>query len=342
MRKRCAGWFFAIVVQVLAADPGVTAIVPGTANLYLAGMPNGTKGGFRDRAPDQSPVLVPLSLAGVTAVMFAAGGGVAHGPMWPIEPPEGSRTMGYHRGSEHGIAGIDAPFEALLGLFLGDERPDRGPAPRTLKFDAEHRAFTTLAPQLKQVFYIGSGLAKSSAPRRFLIPAGATRLFLGTMDEYGWYNNEGAFTVAVRIERPDVISNLFSVDSSVSFANWPCLPDRPRCTPDGPMVETQGPNLYHVLLPAQIEWGASVPQAVGVSPVIIAARGIACLGPAPETCSGPHGDGPPAGPGFVAPNAKAGALVARARDGRIWFSVNGRVGAFRNHEGYFEFDVVLR
>jgi hypothetical protein len=223
----------------------------------------------------------------------------------------------------------------VLGLFLGDGRPDRGRAPRALKFDAQHRTFTTLGPQLKQVFYIGSGLAKSGLPRRFLIPAGATRLFLGTMDEYGWYNNEGAFTVAVRLEHPEVAS-------SVSFANWACLPGRARCTPDAPMVEARGPNLYHVLLPAQIEWGASVPQPVGVTAVIRAASGIACLGRTADTCSGPDGNGRPAGSGFVAPHERAGALVAQTHDGRVWFSVNGRAGAFRNHEGFFEFDVILR
>jgi hypothetical protein len=120
--------------------------------------------------------------------------------MWPLQPPEGSPVMAPHS-SEHGIVGINAPFEALLGVFLGDERPDRSRAPKPLEFDTKHRSFTTCSPQLKQVFYIGSGIAPSGDKRRYLIPAGATRLFLATMDGYGWNNNTGAHIATVTLER---------------------------------------------------------------------------------------------------------------------------------------------
>ena len=54
-----------------------------------------------------------------------------------------------------------------------------------------------LAPGLKQPFFIGDGLTKSGAIQQVIAPTGATRLFLGVMDEYAWFDNEGSFTVQV-------------------------------------------------------------------------------------------------------------------------------------------------
>jgi hypothetical protein len=36
----------------------------------------------------------------------------------------------------------------------------------------------------------------------FIIPAGATRLFLGVSDGQGWFNNGGAFSVTISIASP--------------------------------------------------------------------------------------------------------------------------------------------
>jgi hypothetical protein len=205
----------AMVCGQTAGPTHATVRVPATSNPYLAGMPDRTKGRAGDIAPGESPALVKLSLAGAIAVSFRVSGEVARGPMWPTQPPEGSSALGYHTGSEHGIAGVVAPFESLLGVFMSDQQPDGTRAPRGLRFPATDSDFTTLSPQLKQVFFIGSGTTKSGAVRRFPIPAGATRLFLGTMDEYGWYNNIGSFVVTVTLERPGATSNIVSVDSSV-------------------------------------------------------------------------------------------------------------------------------
>jgi hypothetical protein len=331
-----------IVSAALAAQPRTSVVVPASANPYLAGMPDRTKARQGDRAPDQSPVLVGVSLEGATAVTFAASGGVGHGPMWPLEPPDGSHEMAHHIGFEHGIAEVSAPFESLMGVFLGADRPDRKGAPRGLNFTAKRREATILSPQLKQVFWIGSGSTKGGALKRFVVPAGATRLSLGTMDEYGWFNNEGSFTVTVSVESPDVTSTMFSVASSVSFADWPCLPDHSRCTPGQPLVEARGPGLYHVLLPAHLEWGVSIPNPSRIKAVIRATAGTVCLDRAPESCSGPQGRGDPAGPGFVAPAEPPGALVTHTLNGRTWFSVNDRGGpGFQKHDGFFEFDVSL-
>lgn len=157
------------------------------------------------------------------------------------------------------------------------------------------------------------------------------------MDGYEWNNNSGSFTVTVAIERDRVDTAMFAVDASIAFAKWACLPGRARCTPDRPVAELTKPGEFHVLLPASSEWSISVPAAEGKA-TIHAAEGTACLGS--DGCAGPQGVGSAAGPGFLAQDKAAGALISKLIHGRMYFSVNHRSGApFRDHEGYFEFDV---
>ena len=321
----------------------VVVTVPATSSPYLAGMPPGSKSTYGDKAPDESPVLVEVSLEGATAVSFSAAGGVDHVPGCPpgCDGPDGSIVTEHENGSENGISGITAPMNALVGVFLGDDRPNRGRAPKELSFDDKKREFTSLSPQLKQVFFIGAGKNQLGATRRFLVPKGATRLFLATMDSYGWYNNTGSYSVTVTVERP----NITAVNSSVSFADWPCLPNRSRCTPAKEMVEARGRGQFHVLLPAQAEWGVSIPNPTGAAVTVRSATGVVCLDFATrgmDGCSGPKGNGPPAGEGFLAPDQPAGALVSKTTGARTFFSVNDRSGAaFQTHDGFFEFDVSL-
>jgi len=59
--------------------------------------------------------------------------------------------------------------------------------------------FTTLSPTLQQAFFIGDGLTGRGigSVQTFLAPSGATRLFLGSMDGSGWFNNGGSQTVTI-------------------------------------------------------------------------------------------------------------------------------------------------
>jgi hypothetical protein len=95
-----------------------------------------------------------------------------------------------------------------------------------------------------------------------------------------------------------------------------------------------------VILPASSEWSISVPDAEGRAS-IRAAQGTVCL--SKDVCAGPQGLGRAAGPGFLAQDQPVGALISKVIEGRTYFSVNHRKGApFRDHEGYFEFDVSTR
>jgi hypothetical protein len=110
------------------------------------------------------------------------------------------------------------------------------------------------------------------------------------------------------------------------------------------------PGEYHIVLPTQLERGASIPTLPGSSVALRGVTGTVCLDPqgrgserSPESCHGALGDGKPAGEGYLVPDQAAGALVTKTADGRTYFSVNGRSGAsFQTHEGYFEFDVSVR
>ncbi|MBV8553569.1 MAG: hypothetical protein JOY54_19900 [Acidobacteriaceae bacterium] len=143
----------------------------------------------------------------------------------------------------------------------------------------------------------------------------------------------------------DISSSLSLVSSHITFMMSACLPDRKLCTPETTIVEHRDAG-YHVILPGNIEWGASIPSPKGRTVVVTNAHGIVCWdfqARGSDGCSGPSGNGTPAGAGFLDPDAPAGALIVRAREGHTWFSVNGRSGAgFKNNEGFYEFDLDLR
>ena len=125
-----------------------------------------------------------------------------------MDPPDGSEFFQLgaqpQRGtpSSNGISAVNAPLNSLVGVFLGDSVPSSSGPPPRLDFEPATGlglAFASLSPVLKQVFFIGDGLTGNGtgAAQQFIVPAGATRLFLGPVDGTGWVNNSGAFTVQV-------------------------------------------------------------------------------------------------------------------------------------------------
>jgi hypothetical protein len=84
-------------------------------------------------------------------------------------------------------------------VFLSDSAPNGGSsAPATLDFTtASSRDFSTLSPKLKQPFFIGDGLRNNGDHQTFVVPSGATRLYVGSMDGQQWSDNAGGFSVTV-------------------------------------------------------------------------------------------------------------------------------------------------
>ncbi len=177
--------------------PGPQVSVPGTSNLWLAGMPAGTTAAGGDAAPAQSPILVSITAAaGGWIEVSNVSGEVANDPGASTYGPEGSSQMvSHYAGAEHSMSDLIAPVDCLIGVFLGDAIPS-GSAPSTLDFSTlAARDYLTLNPLLRQTFFIGDGLTSSSSQQRVYIPSGATRLFIGTQDGIGWNNNSGSFAV---------------------------------------------------------------------------------------------------------------------------------------------------
>jgi hypothetical protein len=181
-----------------------TVTVPGTADVWLAGQPDGTMlssgspDGDIDTAPADSPVVIPV-VAGTTLTFSATGGTSYTGGLCTGQSPDGGCTVLLaSEGPDNGISSLAVPMNALIGAFLDASVP--GGQPPTPLDASGSNDFTTLAPLLRQVFFIGDGLtgAGTGAVQRFTVPAGATRLALASSDEAGGnYNNTGQFSVTV-------------------------------------------------------------------------------------------------------------------------------------------------
>ena len=183
----------------VSAIPFAPVIVSGQSDPWLAGMPNGSSAsGGSDIAPTHSPVLIPgLSLTGGSTITFTVSGFVKNSPGCCATGvgADGYDGLASHAaGPENGIANVTAPFNSLIGLFLTNDQPSLSVAPSGLDFTSNLN-FASLAPGLKQPFFIGDGLTGVTL-QSFIVPNGATRLFLGTMDSFEWSNNSGTFNVS--------------------------------------------------------------------------------------------------------------------------------------------------
>ncbi|MEM7311895.1 MAG: putative Ig domain-containing protein, partial [Planctomycetota bacterium] len=184
----------------------VDVIVEGTSDPYLAGMPDGSTASSGDVAPDHSPALVEgLLLQGGQTLTFSASGQVSFGGLPnPNETPDGKLSGGgtHGNGAENGISNASMNFNSLVGVFLTDAQPNTNVAPDALNFTPSGNVvgginYTELSPELQQVFFIGDGVTDDGTVQEITVPDGATRLYLGTWDGFGWYNNGGFFDVQV-------------------------------------------------------------------------------------------------------------------------------------------------
>ncbi|HET9236044.1 MAG TPA: hypothetical protein VFO10_02265 [Oligoflexus sp.] len=188
--------------------------IPGIANPFLAGMPEGTEIAYPasvDRAPVNSPILVtPTDRQCFEAgryLYFRVEGTIAHGTNADqISDADGIPTApGQHTlGTMHNISNINAPINSLVGIFLDDRTPAQRPAaPGTLDFgEAPLRNFKTLAPQLGQIFFIGDGRDGNGKLQGFTVPQGTTRLYLAIWDAYEWNNNLGKVSGGILWVKP--------------------------------------------------------------------------------------------------------------------------------------------
>ncbi|MGD0542673.1 MAG: pilus assembly protein TadG-related protein [Tepidisphaeraceae bacterium] len=110
--------------------------------------------------------------------------------------PQGSVTTS---GSEHGISNIAVPINSMIGVFLDNNVPDKdGAVPAGIDYSTQtERDYLSVEPDLRQAFYVGAGQTSLGDQQTIIVPAGATRLFLGTMDGHEWSNNLGGFNATI-------------------------------------------------------------------------------------------------------------------------------------------------
>ncbi|MCP5320532.1 MAG: PEP-CTERM sorting domain-containing protein [Pseudomonadales bacterium] len=141
--------------------------------------------GFAVAAGDVIKVLDPAA-GGIS--FFNGFGGLLYGPDGNGIP--GSSSIA----SFGGISGYLGTQGALVGVFLDDSIPN-GTAPVRLDFSISGLGvdFLSITPGLAQIFYIGNGVTSSSVVQEFIAPTGATRMFVGISDAFGFNGAPGAF-----------------------------------------------------------------------------------------------------------------------------------------------------
>jgi hypothetical protein len=99
--------------------------------------------------------------------------------------------------STKNIGGIVAHDRTLflVGVFVGAKLPAKAPERLDFSPDKQGAAFASLSPKLGQVFFIGDGKTGtgSGVIQKFVIPSGATSLYLGYADAYSFQGPPGAY-----------------------------------------------------------------------------------------------------------------------------------------------------
>lgn len=191
------------------ASTSVTITAQAKANPWLAGMPNGTTANDYDSAPIDSPAAVTgLNFAPGDELNFDFDGGVSYLPNTSANGPDGDSSFtlynhiytGFSGGREHGMSNLTAPITAVVGVFLNDNAPNtQGTPPSDLDFSTlDSRDFASLSPALRQPFFIGDGMRNDgTTAQKFVVPAGATRLYIAVMDGQQWSDNSGSFNTNI-------------------------------------------------------------------------------------------------------------------------------------------------
>ncbi|MBI3850323.1 MAG: hypothetical protein HY298_08550 [Verrucomicrobia bacterium] len=203
----------AIITVAPPSPPPGQVTVYGIANIVLAGQlaVASSRGSSAcnyayDNGTLNSPVNLGFNLSGlagqaiqftnVTGMVSLAGG-------IPDTLPDGNLSNMDTTTSEFGLSSVTGPSGALVGVFLNDLIPS-GTAPPALDFSTQaNRDILVLSPVLRQVFYIGSGGTSLGSTKGFVVPQGATRLFVGVLEQASCNaNNTGWFSVGVPILPP--------------------------------------------------------------------------------------------------------------------------------------------
>jgi len=222
----CAGLVLGTAAQAQIYDVSID----GSDAIWLAGrtdlvIPPNTDpwpgGLIRHGGPTPEEILetMPSFISGVAGdvikALDPAVGGVSffNGFGAPIFGPGGNGASGSALTSFGGISSYVGPQGPLVGVFLSDAVPS-GAAPAGLDFSPSGMGieFASITPLLGQVFYIGDGKTTLGDFQSFIAPVGATRLFLGIPDGFGfggapgaYDDNDGSYRVRIGVNQTPAI-----------------------------------------------------------------------------------------------------------------------------------------
>jgi hypothetical protein len=164
----------ALVTIAIGSASAATITVEGTSNPFLAGasIGNSVNNGDTDSFATDAPPSIDVT-PGQKFSIISVTGTVSNGPCCALVGPNGGDPISASPFTASGFTPLvslysNLPINSLIGVFYGPNPAD---------------------PGIDTVFEIGG------TPNDYIVPTGATKLFLATVDGYQWNNNEGAFTV---------------------------------------------------------------------------------------------------------------------------------------------------
>ncbi len=173
----CASVLAAAGIGVSASSASAALIVPGTADIWAwNGIAPWVDAKGTSTVADILPVLAISDLSGIFSVTITATGQTANCPGC-FQINGAGPLISHTLGASNGLPNLTAPIDSLVGAWIN---------PLNAAYDTP--------------FEIGTG-------GTFIVPTGATRLYLGSMDAHEWNNNLGAFNVTLKVTRtPEPIS----------------------------------------------------------------------------------------------------------------------------------------
>lgn len=188
-------------LAVTAASAQTAVTVSGTANIYGAGLaaPLASNSSCGTASNGTAPVLVSIPPGATSFSLTSSSGTVACVDPGNVATSGDGPCQGLTNTNitgENNLSGIvhSGSTMFLMGVFLGASAPV-APAPAGLSYTAGNVNFASQSAQLQQVFFVGDGLTGSGtgATQQFVIPSGATRLFLGFADASSFQGASGCF-----------------------------------------------------------------------------------------------------------------------------------------------------
>jgi hypothetical protein len=204
IRTTCDVW--ATAIAVLPSTTTVTTSVAGTSDIWLSGMPAGSTASWSDTTTNAPSTLamnvtpgstLTFSATGLTMYSGTAASIGADGASWDTTHMYNSPDGNYN-GLQNGIQSLTAPQNALIGVFLTNSQPSTVTPPSTAldySTSASQNESNYNSLQTQQPFFIGDGKTSSGTTQTFVVPAGATRLYLGVFDGWQNWDNPGSLTV---------------------------------------------------------------------------------------------------------------------------------------------------